>query len=51
MIKPRMLKHGDTIAIVSLSSGIIGDADYLHKYHIAKKETRRRIWLAGHCYA
>ena len=37
MIKPKMLKRGDKIAMVSLSWGGIGDKDLTHKYHIAQK--------------
>lgn len=37
MIKPDMLKKGDKIAIVSLSSGMLGDEKFIHKYYIAKK--------------
>lgn len=37
MIKPNRLKAGDTVAVVSLSSGLIGEADFLHKYELGKK--------------
>lgn len=37
MIKPKRLKQGEKIAIVSLSWGGIGDEELIHKYHIAKK--------------
>ncbi|MDK2868431.1 MAG: hypothetical protein PWP38_2746 [Clostridiales bacterium] len=37
MIKPKRLEPGDTIAIVSLSWGGLGDPELLHKYEIAKK--------------
>ena len=37
MIKPKRLKQGDRIAIVSLSWGGLGDEEFVHKYHIAKK--------------
>lgn len=36
MIKPERLKRGDKVAIVSLSRGMLGDAPFLHKYHLAK---------------
>jgi muramoyltetrapeptide carboxypeptidase LdcA involved in peptidoglycan recycling len=36
MIKPDSLKVGDKIAIVSLSSGLLGDDNFIHKYYIAK---------------
>ena len=37
MIKPERLKKGDKIAIVSLSSGMIGDKQFIHKYFLGKK--------------
>ena len=37
MIKPQCLKRGDTVAIVSLSSGILGEKEFIHKYYLAKK--------------
>jgi len=37
MIKPEHLRKGDTAAIVSLSSGILGEKWALHKLDIAKK--------------
>lgn len=45
MIKPRMLKKGDKIAIVSLSSGILGDDKFIHKYYIAKKRLEEEFGL------
>ena len=36
MLKPKRLKLGDKVAIVSLSWGGLGDANLIHKYHIAK---------------
>ena len=36
MKKPQMLQKGDKIAVVSLSSGMMGDALFIHKYEIAK---------------
>ncbi|MBE6063397.1 MAG: LD-carboxypeptidase [Clostridium butyricum] len=36
MIKPKILKKGDKIAIVSLSWGGLGDKELIHKYYIAK---------------
>ncbi len=33
MIKPKALKRGDTIAIVSLSSGIGGEEPFIHRYY------------------
>lgn len=37
MIKPERLKKGDKIAVVSLSSGLLGEEKLIHKYHIAKE--------------
>lgn len=37
MLKPNRLKKGDKIAIVSLSSGLLGEDNLIHKYHIAKE--------------
>lgn len=36
MIKPKRLKKGDKVAIVSLSWGGLGDENFIHKYKIAK---------------
>lgn len=45
MIKPKRLKKGDTVAIVSLSWGGLGDAGLIHKYHIAKERLERDFGL------
>lgn len=37
MIKPAHLKRGDTVAVVSLSSGKLGEKEFLHKFDIAKR--------------
>lgn len=37
MIIPEKLKKGDTIAIVSLSSGMGGEKEFYHRYEIGKK--------------
>ena len=37
MIKPKALKKGDKIAIVSLSSGLGGEAPFLHRFETAKQ--------------
>lgn len=37
MIKPRHLNPGDTVAIVSLSRGLLGEPEFIHKFDIAKK--------------
>ena len=36
LIKPERLQRGDSVAIVSLSSGMLGDKKFIHKYRIAK---------------
>lgn len=36
MIKPKRLKKGDKVAIVSLSSGALGEEAFIHKYKLAK---------------
>ncbi|MCR5281754.1 MAG: LD-carboxypeptidase [Lachnospiraceae bacterium] len=45
MIKPKRLKRGDRIAIVSLSWGGLGDAGLIHKYDIAKERLERDFGL------
>jgi muramoyltetrapeptide carboxypeptidase LdcA involved in peptidoglycan recycling len=45
MIKPKKLKSGDRIAIVSLSWGGLGDEKYLHKYFLAKERLERDFHL------
>ncbi len=45
MIKPNMLKKGDKIAVVSLSSGILGDEALIHKYDIAKERLEKDFGL------
>ena len=37
MRKPEHLRKGDTVAIVSLSSGLLGEPWAIHKLHLAKK--------------
>ena len=37
MKKPRALKRGDKAAIVSLSRGMLGERQFLHKYELAKQ--------------
>ncbi len=39
MIKPERLKKGDKVAVVSLSDGMIGEKQYIHKYELGKKKT------------
>ena len=45
MIKPEALKKGDKVAIVSLSSGLLGEENLIHKYHIAKKRLEEEFGL------
>lgn len=45
MIKPKALKKGDKIAIVSLSWGGLGDKDLIHKYYIAKERLENYFGL------
>lgn len=45
MIKPNMLKKGDKIAIVSLSSGLLGEENLIHKYYIAKERLEKDFGL------
>ena len=37
MIKPKRLRKGDKVAIVSLSSGMLGEMQFIHKYELGKK--------------
>lgn len=37
MIKPQALKKGDTVAIVSLSSGMAGEEAFRHRYELGKR--------------
>ena len=37
MLKPKHLERGDTVAIVSLSSGILGEPWAIHKLEIARE--------------
>lgn len=45
MIKPAKLSKGDQVALVSLSSGIIGESQFIHKYDIAKKRLKEEFGL------
>lgn len=38
MIKPKRLKVGDTLATISLSSGMGGDSEILYRYQQGKKQ-------------
>ena len=45
MIKPRRLKKGDKVAIVSLSNGMLGEKEFIHKYKLAKKRLQEDYGL------
>ncbi len=45
MIKPKRLKKGDKVVIVSLSWGGLGDEELLHKYALGKKRLEEEFGL------
>ena len=45
MVKPEKLKKGDKVAIVSLSSGMIGDEKFIHKFNLGKKRLEDEFGL------
>ena len=45
MIKPEKLQRGDTVAIVSLSSGTAGDELFRHRYELGKKRLEEQFGL------
>lgn len=45
MLKPKHLSPGDTVAIVSLSRGMLGEPEFIHKYYIAKERLERGYGL------
>ena len=45
MIKPRHLCPGDKVAVVSLSSGMLGEPQFLHKFALAKKRLEEDFGL------
>lgn len=45
MIKPEKLQKGDTVAIVSLSSGTAGDELFRHRYELGKKRLEEQFGL------
>ena len=45
MIKPNKLKKGDKVAIVSLSTGLLGEESLIHKYDIAKERLENDFGL------
>ena len=40
---PKVLKRGDTIALISISGGRAGDADMLYRYEVGKRRLEE-IW-------
>lgn len=49
MMKPKRLKKGDKVAIVSLSWGGLGDENLIHKYKIAKDRLENEFELKVVC--
>ncbi len=45
MLKPEKLKKGDKVAIVSLSTGLLGEENLIHKYYIAKERLEKDFGL------
>lgn len=45
MIKPQKLNKGDTVAIVSLSSGLAGEPALIHRYELGKKRLEEEFGL------
>lgn len=45
MIVPEKLKKGDTVAIVSLSSGMGGEKEFIHRYEIGKQRLEKVFGL------
>lgn len=45
MIKPRHLEKGDTVAIVSLSAGTLGEPWAIHKFHLAQERLEKDYGL------
>ena len=45
MLKPQRLRPGDKVAVVSLSSGSLGEPQFIHKYHLARERLERDYGL------
>jgi muramoyltetrapeptide carboxypeptidase LdcA involved in peptidoglycan recycling len=45
MIKPAKLRKGDKVAVVSLSSDMIGDKEYIHKFYLGKQRLEQDFGL------
>lgn len=48
MLKPQRLKPNDHVAVVSLSSGMMGEKNMLHKYELAKSRLEKDYGLVVH---
>lgn len=44
-IKPKRLQRGDKVAVVSLSSGMLGEKRYVHKYDLGKSRLEQLFGL------
>lgn len=49
MIKPKRLKAGDQVAVVSLSWGGLGDPSLIHKFYIARERLEKEFGLKVIC--
>ena len=45
MLKPERLRKDDKIAIVSLSSGMLGEKEFIHKYELGKRRLEEKFGL------
>lgn len=45
MQKPKCLRRGDQVAIVSLSRGMLGETEFIHKYYLAKERLEKEYGL------
>ena len=45
MIKPKRWQPGDKVALVSLSSGMLGEPEFLHKFHLGRERLERDFGL------
>lgn len=48
-LKPKRLKRGDTVAVVSLSWGGLGDEGMIHRFFIAKDRLEQEFGLKVVC--
>lgn len=49
MVKPKRLRRGDKVAVVSLSWGGLGDSNLIHKWWIAKERLEQEFGLEAVC--